>query len=117
MFANGVSEQAVHRALDGLLLALDALGREPDRWEQETLVDALCSMAGDDYLNAANRIVDMRLALLKRPAGGTIEGKTAVTKEAIRRGLNHLRVHQDGAAPRDGAAEPTMTRSQRSRPC
>lgn len=117
MFANSVSDQAVHRALEGLLLALDALGREPDRWEQETLVDALCSMAGDDYLNAANRIVEVRLSLLKRPEGGAIEGKTAVTTEAIRRGLIHLQVHQGGNMKRDGATEPAMTRSQRSRPC
>ena len=117
MFANSLSEQAVHRALEGLLLALDALGREPDRWEQVTLVDALCSMAGDDYLNAANRIVEMRLSLLKRSAGGTIEGKTSVTKEVIRRGLNHLRVYQASDVARDGAAEPTMARPQRCRPC
>ena len=117
MFANSLSEQAVHRALEGLLLALDALGREPDRWEQVTLVDALCSMAGDDYLNAANRIVEIRLSLLKRPAGGTIEGKTSVTKEVIRRGLNHLRVYRASDVARDGAAEPTMARPQRCRPC
>jgi hypothetical protein len=74
-------------------------------------------MAGDDYLNAANRIVEMRLSLLKRSAGGAIEGKTSVTKEVIRRGLNHLRVYQGSDVARDGAAEPMMARPQRYRPC
>jgi hypothetical protein len=99
MFANCVSERAVHRAFEGVLLALDALGREPDRWEQEALVDALCSMACACYLDAATRIVEIRLSLLKRPAGGAADGKSAVSKEMMRRGLNHIQVHHSTAAP------------------
>ena len=100
MFANRVSERAVHRAFKGILLALDALGRDPDRWEQAALVDALCSMAcGRRYLEAASHIVEIRLSLLKRPAGGTTDGKPAVSKEMMRRGLNHIQVHHSTAAP------------------
>jgi hypothetical protein len=99
MFANGLSGRAVHRAFKSILLTLDAIGREPDRWEQENLVDALCSMACGRYLDAATRIVEIRLSLLKRPAGGTAEGKSPVSKEMIRRGLDHIQVHHSTAAP------------------
>jgi hypothetical protein len=79
-----VSERAVHRAFKSILLTLDALGREPDRWEQEILVDALCSMACGRYLGAATRIVEIRLSLLK---------------EMMRRALDHIQVHHSTAAP------------------
>jgi hypothetical protein len=99
MFANCLSKRAVHRAFNSILLALDALGREPDQWEQEALVDALCSMACGRYLDAATRIVDVRLSLLKRPASCATEGKSAVSKEMMRRGLDHIQVHHSTAAP------------------
>jgi hypothetical protein len=76
-----VSERAVHRAFKSILLTLDALGREPDRWEQEILVDALCSMACGRYLGAATRIVEIRLSLLKRPAGGATEASQPLARK------------------------------------
>lgn len=115
MFTNGVSELAVQKAFEGVLFALDALGREPDRWEQATLVDALCSMAGDRYIEAATRIVEIRLSLLKRPTGGATAGKTAVTKEAIRRALSHIRIHHACDTLHEGGADEAMTRSQPER--
>ena len=88
-----VSERAVHRAFEGVLLALDVLEREPDRWEQETLVSALCSMAGRRYVEAATHIVEVTLSVARQPAGGATDGKSAVTKEVMRRGLDYIRAY------------------------
>ena len=49
------------------------------------------------YLDAGTRIVEIRLSLLKRPAGGAADGKSVVSKEMMRRGLNHIQVHQSTA--------------------
>jgi hypothetical protein len=55
-------------------------------------------MACGPYLDAATRIVEIRLCLLKWRAGGATEGKSAVTKEMLRRGLDHIRVYHCAAA-------------------
>jgi hypothetical protein len=55
-------------------------------------------MACGRYLDAATRIVEIRLCLLKWRAGGATEGKSAVAKEMLRRGLDHIRVYHCAAA-------------------
>jgi hypothetical protein len=46
------AKRKVQLAFQQILARLDALGREPDHWEEVRLVKALCSMT-IDYLQAA----------------------------------------------------------------
>jgi len=87
------TKQSIQYAFENALKTLDDLGREANRWEQERLVDALCSMAEGQYWNAAAQIFEVANAIQDRPAGRGPRRKSLVTKEVMRRGLTHIRIH------------------------
>ena len=87
------TKQSIQYAFENALKTLDDLGREANRWEQARLVDALCSMAEGQYWNAAAQIFEVANAIQDRPTGRGPRRKSLVTKEVIRRGLTHIRIH------------------------
>jgi len=87
------AKQYVQRAFEDARKTLDELGREADRWEQARLVYALCSMAEGQYRDAAIRIFEVANSIRDRPPGRAIRRKSLVTKEVMRRGLTHMRIH------------------------
>ena len=87
------TKQSIQYAFENALKTLDDLGREANRWEQERLVDALCSMAEGQYWNAAAQIFEVANAIQDRPAGRATRRKSRVTKEVMRRGLTHIAIH------------------------
>ena len=87
------AKQYVQRAFEDALKTLDELGREPDRWQQARLVYALCSMAEGQYQDAAIRIFEVANSMQDRPPGRATRRKSLVTKEVMRRGLTHIRIH------------------------
>ena len=87
------AKRNVQRAFEDALKTLDGLGREADRWEQARLVYALCSMAEGKYGDAAVRIFEVAKSIRDRPAGRAIRRKSLVTKDVMRRGLTHIRIH------------------------
>ena len=87
------TKQSIQYAFENALKTLDDLGREANRWEQERLVDALCSMAEGQYWNAAAQIFEVANAIQDRPAGRGARRKSLVTKEVMRRALTHIRIH------------------------
>lgn len=82
----------IQLSFENVLTALDGLGREPDRREQEALVDALCSMAAGRYVHAAREIFEVSRSLKQRP-NGIGPADRPVTKDMMRRGLIHVRIH------------------------
>jgi hypothetical protein len=80
-------------AFEGALEELDELGRQPSRLEQARLVNALCSLATGDYSEAAARIFEFNRSIRRRPSGGAPDARSPVTKEQLRRGLTHVRIH------------------------
>ena len=80
-------------AFEDVLKTLDAMEREPDQAEELNLVDALCSMANGQYVWAARKIVETR-GLVASKAIGVDDTQPRVTKDMMRRGLIHLRIHR-----------------------
>jgi hypothetical protein len=87
------AKQYVQRAFEDALKTLDELGHEPDRWQQARLVYALCSMAEGRYRDAAIRIFEVANSIRDRPDRRATRRKSLVTKEVMRRGLTHIRIH------------------------
>lgn len=87
------AKKNVQLAFEDVLKKLDVLRREPNPAEQLNLVDALCSMASGQYIAAASKIFEAR-RLVSNKRVDACSTQPSVTKDMMRRGLMHLRIHR-----------------------
>ena len=95
MLRSGKEKRRVQLAFEETLNIFDALGREPDAWEEGCLVDALCSMAAQQYSRAGAQLIKVAIAVKSnRQPVLHAERPRRVTKEKMRLGLTHIRIHR-----------------------
>lgn len=86
---------AVHDAFEALLDALDAADREPDRWEEDCLVQALAAMACGTYRHAAVELQVFSTPGTERSGDSLLHLNSTpqkFTKEQLRYGLSRMRL-------------------------
>jgi hypothetical protein len=88
-----VPKRNVQLAFDNVLKVLDTVGREPNEREALRLVSALGSMVAGKYALAANEIMEVTRTIANRRSRRPGDGTAQVTKEMLRSGLTHVRIH------------------------
>lgn len=87
-------KQAVHEAFEALLDGLDGEDREPDRWEEDCLVQSLAAMACGTYRLAAVELQLFSTSPSTRSGDSILHLNSTpqkFTKEQLRFGLQRIR--------------------------